>query len=269
MTLGYEEFVTTVKEGAHISDQEAERVSCATLKTLADRLSSGETEDLAERLPEQLRSCLVPDVDTDRRFHVDEFLHRVAARTGIDDAGAERDARAVFAALRQAVGPEEFADMRSELPKDFDPLLDDAVRAAAIRPDGLRPPLVTIDAFLDRLAQQTGLDRDRALRAAEAVLEVLAIRISAGQIEDIEPLLPPELRPALERGRSVSGERAVPLSVDAFLQEVAQREDADRGLAAEHARAVLAVLREVLPEQEFLDMKQQLPGEYSVLLKRG
>jgi uncharacterized protein (DUF2267 family) len=269
MTLGYEEFVTTVKEGAHISDQEAERVSCATLKTLADRLSSGETEDLAERLPEQLRSCLVPDLDTARRFHVDEFLHRIAARTGIDDASAERDARAVFVALKQAVGPEEFADMRSELPADFDPLLDQAARPAPIRPDGLRPPLVTIDALLDRLGQQTGLDRDRALRAAEAVLEVLAIRISGGQIEDIEPLLPPELRPALERGRSVSGERAVPLSVDAFLQEIAQREDVDRGLAAEHARAVLTVLREVLPEPEFLDIKQQLPGEYSVLLKRG
>jgi uncharacterized protein (DUF2267 family) len=268
MTLGYQEFVTTVKEGAHISDDEAERVSCATLKTLADRLSIGETEDLAERLPEQLRSCLVPDAVSDRRFHVDEFLHRVAARTGIDDISAERDARAVFVALRQAVGDEEFADLRSELPKEFDPLLDQDGGPVPLRPDQ-GEPLVTLDAFLDRIAQHAPLDRERALRAADAVLEVLAIRVSGGQVDDVEPLLPRELRPALERGRAVSGGRAVPLSVDEFVHEVARREDVDRGLAAEHARAVLAALREVLPEKEFLDIKAQLPGEYSMLLRRG
>jgi uncharacterized protein (DUF2267 family) len=69
---------------------------------------------------------------------------------------------------------------------------------------------ITLDQFLDRISERTGLDRDAALRAAEAALEVLAIRITAGQAEDIAAGLPPELRPALERGIAARGRAAVP-----------------------------------------------------------
>ncbi|MFL5826750.1 MAG: DUF2267 domain-containing protein, partial [Thermoleophilaceae bacterium] len=124
--MNYEGFISTVQDRAHISGEEAARIACTTLETLSERLSGGEAEDIAERLPSELRSC----VNTDRPnepFHVDEFLRRIAQRAGVEKSIAERDARAVFTALWRAVGPDEFADMSSELPKDFQPLLDEAI----------------------------------------------------------------------------------------------------------------------------------------------
>jgi uncharacterized protein (DUF2267 family) len=267
--MDYEGFMSTVREWAHIPGDEAERVACVTLQTLADRISSGEAEDLAERLPEQLRSCVEPHGP--ERFQVDEFLRRIQTRAGVDRAGAERDAVAVFAALWQAVGQEEFADMRSELPKDFDPLLDKAVAEGPPPLDTEAPglPLMSFDAFIDRVAERAGVDRARAERATEAVLEVLAVRIAGGQVTDLETELPMQLRAPLERGRAETDGAARPLSADAFVAEVARREGVTRGEAAQHVRAVFATLREAVDEQEWHDTIAQLPGEYRPLMKTG
>jgi uncharacterized protein (DUF2267 family) len=123
--------------------------------------------------------------------------------------------------------------------------------------------------FLGRLAERTGLDRDQARLAAEAVLEALAIRLSAGEIDDIEPSIPPELRPALVRGRVRGGTRANPLPFEEFIDMIARREGVTSAQATEHARAVLAVLREAVGEKEFRDMKEQLPASYRVLFAQN
>jgi uncharacterized protein (DUF2267 family) len=264
--LDYDDFIAIVAERAHASTAEAQRAACATLRTVAERLTAGEAEDVAERLPAGLRACL-DAAGAYQPFHADEFLRRVALRAGLDRTTAERDARAAFVALRRAVGPDEFTDLRSELPRDFEPLLDDALREPVAPPAG-EEAVMTAEEFVGRVADQAGLDRQRARRAAEAVLEVLAYRISAGQVEDLERRLPVELQGALERGK-LQRRPARPLSLDTFLELIADREGVDRGQAAEHARAVLDVLREALGEDEFQDTTAQLPGEYRVLLRRG
>ncbi|MCW3001767.1 MAG: hypothetical protein JWQ20_1065 [Conexibacter sp.] len=267
--ITYDGFLATVQETAEIPRDEAERASCATLRTLSERISSGEAEDLAERLPGELRSC----VDTDHRpdlFARDEFLGRVADRARIGATAAERDARAVLTALWRAVGPDEFADMRSQLPKDFDPLLDDALRAApsAALDAPVPAEAVSADAFLSRVAERAGIDRERAEQAADAVLEELAIRITVGQVDDLERRLPRELRPPLERG--VARSRAArPLALDTFLTDIARREGVDRSAATEHARAVLTTLRQAIGEREWTDTTAQLPDEYRQLWRVG
>jgi uncharacterized protein (DUF2267 family) len=268
--MEYDAFISTVKQEAAIDDEEAARAACATLTTLAERISVGEADDLGERLPRELRSCLAPANDHGT-FHVDEFLRRIAERVGVDEPQAERDARAVFAALWVAAGPDEFADMRSELPKDFDPLLDAALREAPPPevPEPPSQPALSFDEFLEHVSARAGLDRERALRAIEAVLEVLAIRITGGQVDDLELRLPAELRPPLERGRAISNGAARPMSLQAFLSEIANREGVDRGLAAEHARAVLRTLREAIGEKEWHDTVAQLPDEYRTLWRQG
>jgi uncharacterized protein (DUF2267 family) len=268
--MHYQGFIATVREVAHIPDDEAERVACATLQTLAERISVGETEDLAERLPDELGSCLLAADDRDR-FHVDEFIRRISERAGLDPPAAERDARAVLGALWLAVGPDEFADMRSELPQDFEPLLDDALRAAPALPGVSDPPppeAMRYEDVVERVADRAGLDREGARRATDAVLEELAIRITGGQVDDLERVLAPELRPPLERGRARSGGAAQPLTLDTFLAEIARREGVDRGRAAEHARAVLTTLREAVGEQEWRDTTAQLPRAYRMLWRR-
>jgi uncharacterized protein (DUF2267 family) len=268
--VDYDGFLSTVEDVGQIPADQAERVACATLRTLSERISSGEAEDLAERLPRELGRCLEPERKQEP-FHVDEFLRRVGERAQLDADAAERETRAVLAAVLAAVGPDEFADMRSELPRDFDPLLDDALRSAPPpTADIPQPPeALSLDAWRARVARRAHIDEARAQQAIEAVLEALASRITGGEIDDVEPLLPPALRPALERGRARSGARARPLSVDAFLDLVAELEGVDRGTAAESARAVMRTLREAIGEKEFHDIAEQLPGEYRMLWRAG
>jgi uncharacterized protein (DUF2267 family) len=265
--MDYQGFISTVSERAQAPAEEAQRAACATLQTLAERLTAGETEDVAERLPPELRAC-IDGASAPQPFHADEFLRRIAERAGLDRAHAEQDARAVFVALWRAVGPDEFHDLRSELPKDFEPLLDDALHEPPPLPAAGIEATMPADAFVGRVAEEAGLDREHAWRATEAVLEVLAYRITAGQVEDLERRLPPELQPALERGKA-RRRSARPLSVDTFVELIAKREGVDRGQAAEHARAVFAVLREAVGEKEFHDTTEQLPREYRALLRRG
>jgi uncharacterized protein (DUF2267 family) len=52
-----------------------------------------------------------------------EFLVAVAEREGVTPDQAREHARAVFAALREAVGPKEFSDMAAQLPDEYHALL--------------------------------------------------------------------------------------------------------------------------------------------------
>jgi uncharacterized protein (DUF2267 family) len=267
--MDYQGFITVVRERADVPEAEAKRVACVTLRILSQRISVGEAEDIAERLPGELRSCVQPD-GAPQKFRLEGFIKRLEEQLGVDRRKAEREAKAVFAALWSTVGSDEFDDMRSELPKNFGPLLDEAV-AEAPRP-GLRDaPFIgplSYDQWLNQVAELAGIGRDRAARATEAVLEVLAMRITAGQVTDLAPFVPVELRRALENGVARSGGKAVRLSLEAFLREVARRERLPRAEAFKHAKAVLAVLRDAVGDKEFSDTVAQLPGEYRVLLRQ-
>jgi uncharacterized protein (DUF2267 family) len=268
-TMDYQGFITVVRERAGVPTAEAERAACGTLQTLSRRISVGEAEDIAERLPDELRSCVALD-GSRQMFHLDGFIQRLEEQLGVDRGMAVREAKAVVAALWSTIGSEEFDDMRAELPKDFDQLLDEAV-AQAPRP-GLREATfigpLSYDEWVDRVAELTRIDREQATRAIEAVLEVLAMRITAGQVEDLAPFVPVEFRRALENGVARSGGKAMRLTIDAFIREVGRRENRRRGDAYKHAKAVLAVLREAVGEKEFSDTVAQLPDEFRELLRQ-
>lgn len=101
--LEYGGFIRTVSERADASPEDADRAACATLRTLAEQLTAGETDDIGERLPAELRACL-EGVDDLEPFDADELLRRVAERADLDRSHAERAARAVFVALWHAPG---------------------------------------------------------------------------------------------------------------------------------------------------------------------
>lgn len=108
--------------------------------------------------------------------------------------------------------------MASQLPTAYEPLL----RAAGIgRRRATREPY---DLAL-RVAELAGLDRQQARVATEAVLETLAVRISAGEVEDLMEEIPQTLHPALQRGLRESHD-ARRMSVDEFLDHIAERERA-------------------------------------------
>jgi uncharacterized protein (DUF2267 family) len=266
--VDYEAFLAAVEGDAGTSRELAERAVRATLQTLAERLSGGEAEDLAEQLPQELRPFF-RDGNKAEPFDLAEFVRRVAEREGVPPETAQEHARAVFAALGMALTPEELHDMASQLPKDFDALVSAAVEARArLRAWAARAAKVTADEFYERVAQRAGLERDAARRATDAVLEALAYRISGGEVDDLELYLPPELHVPLEAGKAESSGRAHKLSLDDFLQRIAERERVTPAEARVHAHAVLATLHEVAPP-EFHDVLSELPLDYRTLLARA
>jgi uncharacterized protein (DUF2267 family) len=255
--VDYDQFLTIVEQQADLGREAAERAAHAVLQTLAERIAQGEARDLAGELPPELAPWLFTDSDAEA-FPADEFLRRVADREDVDVATAQRHVRAVFTALARSVSGDEFADMEAELPRDFDPLL----------PEGPSIEVLTIEEFLDRVADRAGVDREAARRAADAVLETLAERIAGGEVADLVNELPRELHAPLERGNDLSHGAARKMSLDEFVDRVAEREGVTPEDAREHARAVFATLREAVSDTEFFDTVVQLPHDYSVLLAR-
>lgn len=144
---------------------------------------------------------------------------------------------------------------------------------AAGAPPGGPPDFIgslTAGQFVDRVAERTQLDRERAALVTQAVLEALALRVTAGQIEDLRPFVPPELHAPLDRGIGRSHGHARRMSLDQFLDEVAVHEGpgVSREEARPHGLAVLSVLRDAVTDKEFSDTVAQLPKDYEAILPR-
>jgi uncharacterized protein (DUF2267 family) len=248
--MDYDAFIDAVMQGAGIDRGDAEHAVRATLTTLAERISAGEARDLAALLPPQLAPWL--NVDTrSERFDVDEFLRRIAERSGADEDAALQRARSVFAVLAQTIAPSELDDVASELPRDFDLLL----------PRGAHIEVLPAGAFFARVAERAAIGAEGARRATEAVLETLAERIAGGEVDDLIARLHPHLHAPLKRGRERSGGVARSMPLERFVALIGEREGVPSGVALSHARAVLATLREAI-EDEFFDVTAQLPQDY-------
>jgi uncharacterized protein (DUF2267 family) len=253
--MDHDRFLSIVAGALGLDRDGAERATRAVLQTLAERIDRGEASDLAAELPPELAPWIATTTGAEA-FDVDEFLRRVAEREGTDVETAERDARAVFAALGQAVSPREILDVLAQLPKDYLPLL----------PRGPEVEVMPADAFLARVGERAGLDAEGARRASAAVLETLAERLAGGEVDDLVSRLPVALHAPLKRGRTRPGDQPARLSLERFVERVAAREGVDPFAAREHTHAVLLTLREAVGDDEFFDATVQLPPDYSPVL---
>lgn len=108
------------------SDERAEETVVAVLETLAERLSEGEAEDLAELLPtkyaDELQSPAAPRHP--QEYSVPEFLDRVERRADLDYEGREAKTAAVLTALADTVPGDELARAREQLPEEYDRLFE-------------------------------------------------------------------------------------------------------------------------------------------------
>jgi uncharacterized protein (DUF2267 family) len=123
---GRDDVIARVARITGLDREQARRVTDAVLEALAVRVSSGEIHDLIAELPAELHPALERGERESRAatpMSADEFLGRGAERAGVSREEAERDARAVFAALRDVVSSEEFADLAAQLSPDYEPLL--------------------------------------------------------------------------------------------------------------------------------------------------
>jgi uncharacterized protein (DUF2267 family) len=115
----YDEFISKVAREADISREAAQDLTAATLRTLAERITRGEAEDLAAQLPSELQGYLTKPQEPAERFDLEEFIRRVSERTGRDPDEVLVHMGAVFATLREAVTSGELEDIRAQLPEDL------------------------------------------------------------------------------------------------------------------------------------------------------
>jgi uncharacterized protein (DUF2267 family) len=121
--VSVEIFAKRVARHGAVEIAEAKRAGEAVLETLAERIAGGETDDLAEQLPEELRPSLERGRQRSggkaQRMSLDEFIARVAEREGVSWEQALEHARAVFATLRETLSDKELSDLLSELPRGY------------------------------------------------------------------------------------------------------------------------------------------------------
>lgn len=116
-------FIDQVAARSGLNRQEAARAIDAALETLAQRIAGGEVEDLIERLPIELHPPLRRGRELAggqaKPLKLDQFIRAVAAREGVGPIAAAVHTRAVFLAIRDTVGDEEFLDVAVQLPSDY------------------------------------------------------------------------------------------------------------------------------------------------------
>ncbi|MEA2275097.1 MAG: hypothetical protein QOC78_57 [Solirubrobacteraceae bacterium] len=122
-----DDFLASVETRAGLDRPGAERAVDAVLETVAERIASGQVDDLAEVLPDGLRPALergkASSGGLPQSMTLQEFLARIAQRAGTTPEEALRHARAVFAALREALPPKELSDVLAQLPREYDEAL--------------------------------------------------------------------------------------------------------------------------------------------------
>jgi uncharacterized protein (DUF2267 family) len=109
-----EEIVERVADRTDLPFEEAELLTRGTLAALGERIP---TDDLAPRLPPELRTALNRSGEAPEPFSADEFLERARARSGGDGIGTGEMrgyAGAVLATLEDAV-----PEVRDQLPEDY------------------------------------------------------------------------------------------------------------------------------------------------------
>ena len=119
--------------------------------------------------------------------------------------------------------------------------------------------------FITRVQQLGNLsDRDETERAIHATLGSLAETITGGQMGDLAPALPVELRPEIDEGRG----QARPFDKGTFLDRISgQIDTVDIDKTERQARAVLRTLYEWAPEGEVDDTLAQLPEGLSAMFR--
>lgn len=118
--VGLDAFLARVEEYAQlVSRDEAQEVTQATLAALAERVSTGQARDIAGWLPAPLRPYLHAASEPATPFDSRVLIRQVMDVRHLDTASAERQVRAVLAAVREQVSEKELSDTLQQLPPEM------------------------------------------------------------------------------------------------------------------------------------------------------
>jgi uncharacterized protein (DUF2267 family) len=123
--------------------------------------------------------------------------------------------------------------------------------------------------FVDLVQERGGFGSgDEAERAIRATLSTLGECLYRTERRHLASQLPKEAKVLLraEADPTVTRHEAACFTLDEFYNRVGARADVTRTHAVEQARAVIAVLRESVPQGEWNHVVHEMPQEYSELL---
>jgi uncharacterized protein (DUF2267 family) len=123
--------------------------------------------------------------------------------------------------------------------------------------------------FVHQVQEQGGLEsRDEAERAIRAVLSSLGECLYRTERRHLASQLPKKAKAFLSEyaDSGVTRQGAACLTLQEFYDRVGARADVTRSHAIERAKAVAAVLRDLLPEGEWRHIISEMPKEYRELL---
>lgn len=118
------------------------------------------------------------------------------------------------------------------------------------------------DEFLAEVQRRGELGADEAETLTRATLEELAQAITVEQADYMAGQLPEPLREAL---RDPRGRDAEALSLEEFVQRVAERSALDTTRVEAGLRAVLPTLRQAAGEEQFTKAMEQMPDTFWAL----
>jgi uncharacterized protein (DUF2267 family) len=280
--VDYDEFIDRVAERVGVSRKHAAKLTEATLKVLADRISGGQALDLAAMLPEQLaRHLRKPHQKQPKKYGFDEFVGKVHQRASVPGQEVRPGIRAVMLTLREVVGEKEFRDALAQLPGQFLVLLqEDGGQAAASagdqtadadapggqQTDGPGSQAAQDDALVQRTAEQAAVSTEEAAELTRATLEVLHELLGGDQVHDVAQRLPDASGQWLDEPPDTP---AHDFDVDDFVSRVRDIvTEVDDDDITPGIRAVMIALRDAVGEAEVEIALRPLPGEYDELLVR-
>jgi uncharacterized protein (DUF2267 family) len=120
--MNYNDMMRTVAGATGSTRRQADEAVIGTLTVLSEIVSADETRDLLAQLPKSIRDRIPVSGETLPMRPI-EFVARVAELTATTADATERNVRAVFAVLTQAVNAGEINDIAEELGDDYAPLL--------------------------------------------------------------------------------------------------------------------------------------------------
>jgi uncharacterized protein (DUF2267 family) len=119
-----------------------------------------------------------------------DFLLLAASELGVEREPTERAILAVVRALEALLPFDDMSNLASQLPM----LLRESL-ARCDRPEPERPHGRTREEFVRVVADELGLDPERAEQQVRAVFRVLAQTVSQGEVRKVVHVLPTQLRP--------------------------------------------------------------------------
>jgi uncharacterized protein (DUF2267 family) len=195
-----DEFLRRVAEREELDLATAERHAQAVFAALGRAVSPDELEDMSAELPQDFEPLLAvaraeaETLEPHEILPVEEFLARVADRSGLDLDGARRATEAVLETLAERIAGGEVEDLAAQLA----PELRSALARGNTRTGG-KAERMSLTEFLERIADSEGVTLEQARERAHAVLATLREAITEKELRDVLAELPGDYEELVRR----------------------------------------------------------------------